>query len=102
MEDYALGGKGPPAFDYARQPQRIRLAPGAFSLSGCLYATDRLVNESLNDRIPPPHAAAFGPTAPSKPCGCLRNRMQNIVGSDPLRPRPFPLGDATPTWRRAG
>ena len=63
IEDYALGGKGLPAIGYARQPQQIRLAPEAFSLSRCLYATDRLVNESLNDRIPPPRAAAFGPTA---------------------------------------
>ena len=55
-------GKGLPAIGYARQPQQIRLAPEAFSLSRCLYATDRLINESLNDRIPP-RAAAFGPTA---------------------------------------
>ena len=38
-------------------------AGAGFSLSRGLYATDRLVNESLNDRIPPPRAAVFGPTA---------------------------------------
>ena len=56
-------GKELPAIGYARQPQQISLAPEAFSLSRGLYATDRLVNESLNDRIPPPRAAVFGPTA---------------------------------------
>jgi hypothetical protein len=62
IEDYALGAKGcrPLA---TRQPQQIRLAPEAFSLSRGLYATDRFVNESLNDWIPPPRAAVFGPTA---------------------------------------
>jgi hypothetical protein len=41
-----MGGKRLPAICYARLPQQIRLAPGAFR-SAAVYATDRLVNESL-------------------------------------------------------
>ena len=63
IEDYALGAKGCQAIGYARQPQQISLAPEAFSLSRGLYATDRFVNKSLSNRIPPPRAVVFGPTA---------------------------------------